>query len=557
MSEEFIGKYQVVRTIGKGSMGLVYLAQDPEIGRIVAIKTLKSVYLGDDATGNEAMQRFKQESRSAGQLQHPNIVTIFEAGRADDGSPFIVMEFIEGTPLDNLIEGEKPIPPAEVLHYMSQIGCAIDYAHTKDVIHRDIKPSNVLIGEDFKPFLLDFGVAKLSDTSLTPAGTVVGTPSYMSPEQIRGEKLDGRTDVFSLAVLTFEAIAGKRPFPGKDFTTVVSNIIHKEPLTFAELGVELPHGFEQVLGKGMAKDRGERFKNCLEFIDAAAKEIDIVVDGSGLVGGYDSSSEELIAKKIKELCKSNGNNVSNKPTLEEVPAPENTKVKPPDKNKGGRIAFLGGGTLAILLVVGFILFRGGDAIVGTSGPSEIVTSSEKISEPITKPVAAKSPVATPTVTSSLPAPEEEKVAEEVKEEIKFTASNYSTATIGNLDTDELAILLTLEDVDDNLLKVAIKEAGKRADSQLIPALIPLTRHPRYAMQVAVLKVLSKEPYKDSVEVYDALVACLDDKEYIVRGFAAKIIGAIGREDSQAVLEKRLAVEDNEIVKKIINAILTK
>ncbi len=283
--DEIIGKYRIIETLGKGSMGLVYKAEDPEIGRVVALKTLKSVYLGDDALGNEALLRFKQESRSAGQLQHPNIVRIFEAGKSDDGSPFIAMELIEGKSLELLVHERGKLHVAETLHYMAQIADAIDYAHGKSIIHRDIKPSNVLIGSRHQPYLLDFGVAKLSDTSLTPVGTIVGTPSYMSPEQIRGEPLDGRTDVFSLAVLVYEALSGKRPFPGQEFTTVVGNIIQKEPLPFTAVELKLPAAFEAVLLKGLAKKKEERFANSLELIVALGETISLVLDGRGLVGG--------------------------------------------------------------------------------------------------------------------------------------------------------------------------------------------------------------------------------------------------------------------------------
>src|SRR5262249_10656660 len=153
--------YEIVTTLGRGSMGVVYKAKDPEIGRLVAIKTLKSVFMGDDAAGNEALQRFRQESRSAGKLHHPNIVTIFEAGRTDNGSPHVVMEYIEGKSLEAILAEAGPLEPLAVLHYLAQIASAIDYAHSQSVIHRDIKPSNIIIDAHHRPYLLDFGVAKL------------------------------------------------------------------------------------------------------------------------------------------------------------------------------------------------------------------------------------------------------------------------------------------------------------------------------------------------------------------------------------------------------------
>ncbi len=286
MTPAAIDKYEILESLGKGSMGVVYKARDPEIGRLVAIKTLRNVYLGGEGAETEAMKRFRQESRSAGRLRHPNIVTIFEAGRGEDGSPYIVMEFIEGKSLEEVIAERAPIAPQEALHYLSQVASALDYAHSQNVIHRDIKPSNVIVDAYSKPHLLDFGVAKLSDTSLTPAGTVVGTPSYMSPEQIKGEELKGSSDLFALAVLTFELFTGSRPFPGKDFTTVVNNIIHREPISFQELGVNLPEQLESVLRKGLAKDWRDRPKSVLQFVTEVAQVFALPVDSMGLIGGF-------------------------------------------------------------------------------------------------------------------------------------------------------------------------------------------------------------------------------------------------------------------------------
>lgn len=286
VSLKFIDKYEIVSSIGRGSMGVVYKAKDPEIGRLVAIKTLKSVFMGDDAAGNEALQRFRQESRSAGRLHHPNIVTIFEAGRTENGSPYIVMEYIEGKSLEALLSEGGALGPLAALHYLAQIAAAIDYAHSQNVIHRDIKPSNIIVDQRNRPYLLDFGVAKLADTSLTPAGTVVGTPSYMSPEQIKGAQLDARTDLFSFAVVAFEVLSGQRPFQGSDFASVVSNIISKEPISFAELSCNLPSDLEAVFRHGLAKDRENRFPSALDFVDALAQVFGVLVDANGLVGGY-------------------------------------------------------------------------------------------------------------------------------------------------------------------------------------------------------------------------------------------------------------------------------
>lgn len=300
MNLTHIGKYDVIATLGRGSMGLVYKAQDPEIGRLVAIKTLRTLPVDDGGQESEILKRFKLEARSAGKLRHPNIVTIFETGRAEDGSPFIVMEYIQGESLEVVISKRAPVDPHEALHYLAQVASAIDYAHSEQVYHRDIKPSNVIVDRFNIPHLLDFGVAKLSDTSLTPAGTVVGTPSYMSPEQIRGEDTGGGTDLFALAVMMFEIITGVRPFPGKDFVSVVGNIIHNQPIPFSEIGVDYPREVETILHKALSKRREDRFQTGFEMVEKVANAFGIRVDQGGVVGGLsqglswhaDSKSDE-------------------------------------------------------------------------------------------------------------------------------------------------------------------------------------------------------------------------------------------------------------------------
>lgn len=564
METRSIGKYEILTTLGRGSMGVVYKATDPEIDRTVAIKTLKTVYLGEDAIGNEALQRFKQESRSAGKLHHPNIVTIFEAGKTDDGSPFIVMEFIEGQSLGNKLVEQGSIKPVEVLHYMSQIASAIDYAHSKNVIHRDIKPNNIIIDSSYRPYLLDFGVAKLSDTSLTPAGTVVGTPSYMSPEQIRGETLDGRTDVFALAVLTYESLVGKRPFPGNDFTTVVGNILHKEPLSFAELAVDLPEELEQVLAKGLAKERDKRFSHALDFVVAAADALGIVVDGTGLPGGYSPTVEQNA--RLKSIAETRVSAPAQKPTAEPVSPSAETQAKPvvslfdsppPAPRRSNYF-----GPLLIGLSLGLVamiatqknlrdaIISQGRSIIGQGRDllaanginfGESTTAVVEVSPP-PPPVMKTTPVVTPPTVTLPPAP---------------LLSDLIAKAPADLSDDELVRVLTIDNPVEIKLREAIAEAGKRANLLFAKPLLALVAHSAYSVRVDMLKVISRPPYISSPETYPVLLRCLSDPEFIVRGFAVKVLVASAHPDTRTKLEERLTIEQNDVVRKIISEALSK
>jgi len=299
---DLIGKYEVKSVIGKGSTGVVYKALDPGIGRNVAIKTLNSSVALDQVFGEEdtlALERFKVESRSAGKLRHPNIIMVYDTGNTPSGKPFIVMEFVEGDNLDTVIAEKVKLDPLHCIHYLYQIASAVDYAHSEGVIHRDIKPANILIDSQNQPLLLDFGVAKLADTSITMADTVVGTPSYMAPEQIRGRPLSGRTDLFSLGVVAFEILVGSRPFPGKDFSEVVTHIVQRDPISFEKLGVSFPEKTEKVLKKALSRDPENRYETAVEFISELSDALSIKANERGVVEFDPENSWSPVEDKSK------------------------------------------------------------------------------------------------------------------------------------------------------------------------------------------------------------------------------------------------------------------
>src|ERR1700733_8092318 len=225
-----IGRYEILGELGRGAMGVVYQGRDPQIARLVAIKTI--ALLTDDAEAEqEYRQRFFLEARAAGRLSHPGIVTIFDVGEEPEShSPFIVMEYVAGQPLSKFISSPSKVPARRALRYAQQLAEALDYAHAQGVVHRDMKPANILIGKDAHAKITDFGIAKMNVANITHAGHVVGTPAYMSPEQLEGAAVDGRSDLFSLGVILYTMLTGHRPCQGNSAATVCFIVANREPM---------------------------------------------------------------------------------------------------------------------------------------------------------------------------------------------------------------------------------------------------------------------------------------------------------------------------------------
>ena len=249
-----IGKYAVTGRIGRGGMGMVYRGYDEVLEREVAVKTLTLEGSLDD----ESRRRFAIEAKAAARLQHPNIITVYELGE-DRGLPYIAMELLPGTDLEALMRSGEPLMLQEKLDLVIQVCRGLAYAHDHKVVHRDIKPSNIRVLEDGTVKIMDFGIAKLGGTGVTKTGMMVGTVHYMSPEQIRGQTLDGRSDLFSVGVILYELLAGRRPFVGEGVTAVLYKIVHEEPpeLDVGELGAEAA-GLQDTMRRTLAKDREQR-----------------------------------------------------------------------------------------------------------------------------------------------------------------------------------------------------------------------------------------------------------------------------------------------------------
>lgn len=274
-----IGRFEIEGVLGRGAMGVVYLARDPVIGRKVALKTLVLPEGADEA--EEFRIRFLREAQAAGILNHPGIVTVYDAGVDEaTGLSYIAMEFVEGKSLRDLMRQGYPFSYSDVARIGAALAVALDYAHAKGVVHRDIKPANILITDQGAVKITDFGVARLATSSLTTTGQFIGTPNYMSPEQVTGSPVDGRSDLFSLGVVLFELLTGKRPFAGESVTEVSYKIVHEPPPVPSQLRPGLPPAFNPIILKLLEKKPENRYARGLE-VARALEALRRVLAGTG------------------------------------------------------------------------------------------------------------------------------------------------------------------------------------------------------------------------------------------------------------------------------------
>ncbi|KFB68106.1 serine/threonine-protein kinase [Candidatus Accumulibacter vicinus] len=263
---EFIGKYEIRRELGKGAMGAVYEGFDPVIKRPVAIKTILAEYLAN-VESEAAVARFKQEAQAGGRLQHPGIVGVYEYGEDERGA-FIVMEYVQGKLLRQCMRERGHFELIDVFEVMKQLFAALDYSHQHDVVHRDIKPTNVMVLGGMKIKVMDFGVAKIENSSLTQVGTVIGTPTHISPEQLLGLPADHRADLWSAGVILYEMLTGRGPFLAETPVAVMHKVMNVEPAPPSAIVPSLPPVFDAVLRRALAKKPDQRFQSAREFNNA-------------------------------------------------------------------------------------------------------------------------------------------------------------------------------------------------------------------------------------------------------------------------------------------------
>jgi hypothetical protein len=255
-----LGRYQLERELGRGMMGIVYMARDPELGRRVALKTIQ---VGFDIPESERAafeKRFKQEAQAAAALSHPGIVVVHDVGQdPETKTPYIALEFMEGRTLAELTAGAEPMPWPKAARLVAQLAEALAHAHAKGIVHRDIKPANIMVLDSGQSKVMDFGIAKLPASTLTTTGEFFGTPAYMSPEQARGDAVDPRTDLFSLGCVLYQLLTGRKPFDGPSLPVILMRVMQESPPPPSSLQPGLPAAFDQIVARALAKDRGQRY----------------------------------------------------------------------------------------------------------------------------------------------------------------------------------------------------------------------------------------------------------------------------------------------------------
>ncbi|HLH41449.1 MAG TPA: protein kinase [Bryobacteraceae bacterium] len=403
-----IGRYQILGEIGRGAMGVVYKARDPAIGRTIAIKSIRLEDLTDAAERDRLRERLFREAQSAGILSHPNIVTIYDIGE-EDGMAYIFMEHVNGPPLEKMLRSAQPPDKETLLSILRQTAAALDYAHKKGIVHRDIKPANILIHEDGAAKVTDFGVAKIISQKMTVAGTMMGTPSYMSPEQIRGEaEVSGRADQFALGVIAYETFTGEKPFTAESLPSLLYKIIREDFLAPQRLNPTLGAPIEAVFRRVLAKNPAERYDNCSDFVAALSTACNRVAGWTPLPHGASQTiptggSAASIAAEIGGAAEDFAETVVETGRAAPAePAPAAAPFLPPPRDPRKRFesthrvrnGVLTAAAAAVLGAGGFFAFRS----LYTPLPHEIAKASAP-------PVAAAQSVAPPPAASTpLPKP---------------------------------------------------------------------------------------------------------------------------------------------------------
>jgi serine/threonine-protein kinase len=326
-----IGKYELRGVLGRGAMGTVLDGWDPAIERRVAIKTVRLADAAADEEAAEALERFKREAQAAGRLSHANIVGVFDTGETEELA-YIVMEFIEGRSLKQVLDTEKSLPPDEAAEIMSQVLAGLDYSHRRGVVHRDIKPANIMLTTDGGVKIADFGIARLSSSTATAVGSILGTPAYMPPEQFLGEPADARSDIFAAGAMLFHLLTGTRPYEG-NATSIMTRVLNADapPLPSAR-SVSVSPAWDQVILRAMAKKPEDRFQSAAEFSQAVKAAL-----AAPALAAQDAEADATMVQPAK------------RPSQVKAPPPA-AIASPPAKIGGVSPALLAGGGLAVAAI---------------------------------------------------------------------------------------------------------------------------------------------------------------------------------------------------------------
>jgi serine/threonine-protein kinase len=371
-----LGKYEIASVLGKGAMGIVYKGYEPTIDRTVAIKTLHRSLVEEDETG-DALARFQREAQSAGRLNHPGIVTIYDFGE-EDGTVYLVMEYIEGRTLRDAFEAEERMAIERIADVMKQMLEALGYAHQNGIVHRDIKPANIMLLDGDRPRvkITDFGIARIDSSNLTQVGTAIGTPGYMSPEQLTGNVVDHRSDLFSAGVVFYQLLTGEKPFSGS-VAAIMHKVLKESPLDPSDLNLQCTPALDAVAHKALAKRPEGRFQSAREFIAAIA----LALTGDAAVADDDATVV------VGGVADEEGTRVLPRADAAPADAMPATAAEAAGMSSGAKIA----AALAAVAVIGggsFVMLSGPDR-PAEPGPAPTATTSP--AQPATPPAAAPAP----------------------------------------------------------------------------------------------------------------------------------------------------------------------
>ena len=272
-SMDHFGRYKLLETLGKGSMGMVYKGLDPAIDRLVALKTIRLDQIVESNESEELKERLMREAQAVGKLSHPNIVTIYDVGQ-ESSVQYIAMEYLDGNTLESVIASGPDWNYKTLTNVMIQVCDALHYAHESGIVHRDVKPANIMITNSDMVKVMDFGIARIdTSASMTQTGTALGTPNYISPEQLKGQAVDRRSDIFSVGVVFYELLTGEKPFKGDTLSALIYSILHTEPLSPSDVNPDVPRIFDKIVAKSLVKDPDLRFQSARDLAGIMRKLI--------------------------------------------------------------------------------------------------------------------------------------------------------------------------------------------------------------------------------------------------------------------------------------------
>ncbi len=385
-----LGKYEVRREIGRGAMGVVYEGYDPLIKRVVALKTIRPDQLKGEDSGT-VIARFRREAQAAGRLSHPNIVSIHDFGE-DAGVWFIAMEHVKGRELKECFDGNERFRTTDVVRIMSQLLAALDYSHRQGVIHRDIKPANIFLLDDGSVKVADFGIAHIDASSLTQVGTVLGTPSYMSPEQILGLPVDGRSDLFSAGVILYQFLTGERPFAGSAATTM-QKVLKEDPLPPSTLNVQVLPVMDAVVRKALAKRADDRFQSAQEFADAIRAAVPVAAPEAKRLSDAEPTIIATAAPAVVATAR---------PVPDASPPPAPAPAPAKSRPTAALATAIGIAAVAIAAGVWFLLQRPAVEVAKPAQPSTPLAAVQSPAPPPSAPAPA--PASAPVAAPASPEP---------------------------------------------------------------------------------------------------------------------------------------------------------